>query len=695
MKKSAKWISIITAGALSVSGLGMYMSNAKGDTVVAQETQSTPTMEVLEDVMEQTMTSHSFETGKEETVYVITDANGNADNVIVSAWLKNGEGSDTISDVSSLSSIENVKGDETFDLSAGNVLTWNANGSDIYYQGTTDQELPVTMKITYYLNDEEISPEELAGKSGHVRIRFDYENHVTKKVEVAGKETELYVPFAVVSGMMLPLDHFTNIKISNGKIISDGNNDIVVGLAFPGLSEDLSLGEVDLSSLEALGVEVPELSIELPNYVEVEADVQDFRLAMTMSMVMSDSLTNVDLSGNIDLNGVSVQLDELKDSVTLLGDSSALLVDGSVKLAEGSDTLLAGVKALSTGAGTLESGLETYTQGVSTLAGGITSAKTGADTLCAGAKTLYENMATAKAGSYSLATGLDSAYAGSQKIAGGVKTLSDALSGTVAQLKDAHDKYVAISNGMNTLMQGGLDEGQAICIAVLQMDAGTVSSMASAAAAYASDPGTYAAYAQTAQTYAGFVSAGKTIYSLLGSLNSIYEGLGSKSGDIAALVSGANALSQGIATADQGAWTLYKGMDQLTTGSGTLYAGAQQLDEGLAQLESGVQTLAANNETLVSGGKALVSGAAQLVDGATTLSEGAHTLNVGMTTFDKDGIQTLVSLVNALNLNQEAELLERFEAVLDIADDYRTFTGAPEGMDSSVKFIIRSGAIGE
>ena len=90
--------------------------------------------------------------------------------ITVSDWLKNSGSADgDVSDVSDLEGIKNVKGDETFTQDGENV-TWNTDSSDIYYQGTSNKELPVDMKIKYYLDDQEITPDELAGKSGHRRM---------------------------------------------------------------------------------------------------------------------------------------------------------------------------------------------------------------------------------------------------------------------------------------------------------------------------------------------------------------------------------------------------------------------------------------------------------------------------------------------------------------------------------------------
>ena len=228
---------------------------------------------------------------KEETVYVNMDASGNVEKITVSDWLKNAAGSAELSDSSSLSDIKNVKGDETF-TQDGEKLTWQADGSDIYYQGTTDKELPVTVKLTYYLDGQEISPEDLAGKSGKVKIRIDYTNNEKETVKVNGEDREIYTPFAMISGMILSQDNFSNVKVTNGKVISDGRRNIVVGVALPGLSE--SIGLSDTEDLD---------DIDIPDYVEVEADTTNFKLDMTATVATTGVLDDLGIEN----------LDDLKD----------------------------------------------------------------------------------------------------------------------------------------------------------------------------------------------------------------------------------------------------------------------------------------------------------------------------------------------------------------------------------------------
>ena len=175
---------------------------------------------------------------KEESVYVKADPEGNVDKTTVTEWIKNPE-SGELADESGLKEIRNIKGEEEFTKGDGNDLKWKSDGNDIYYQGTTNEKLPVDVNISYKLNGKAVKAEDLAGKDGKVEIHIDYENHAKQNVEVKGENVEMYTPFTMVTAMMLPTDEYTNVTIDNGKIMSDADKNIVVGLGFPGLTENL------------------------------------------------------------------------------------------------------------------------------------------------------------------------------------------------------------------------------------------------------------------------------------------------------------------------------------------------------------------------------------------------------------------------------------------------------------------------
>lgn len=338
------------------------------ETEVSEEAEDTEDAESsLKDLLDNGSKVSEKEIGKEETVYVIADNTGKEQKIIVSDHLINNDDKDTLEDASTLKDIENVKGDETFTQS-GNKVTWQADGNDIFYQGTSESELPVTQKLTYYLDGKEVTPEELAGKSGEVTIRFDYTNNQKVTAKIDGKDEDIYVPFMAVSGMILG-DEFSDIEVENGKVISDGSNNVVVGYALPGLKESLNVKDDDFDG-----------DVTIPDYVEVKAKVENFKLDTTMTVVMN--ATNF-ISADSD-NDTS-KLDEVFDTLT---DAMDQLTDGSAELADGVDTLKSKMGDFKDGVGTLQSGVHAYTDGAGKIASGITQLSDSIPTLSNGVGTL-------------------------------------------------------------------------------------------------------------------------------------------------------------------------------------------------------------------------------------------------------------------------------------------------------------------
>ena len=381
---------------------------------------------------------------KEETVYVNADATGNSDEVTVSDWLKNsGSVSGNLTDESILKEIKNVKGDETF-TENGDQLTWNTAGEDIYYQGTTDKDLPVSVKLTYFLDGKEVKPDELKGKSGHLKIQVQYTNNEKKTVTVDGKEEEVYTPFVMMTGMILPNETFSNVTIDNGKVISDGSRNIVVGFGMPGLKDSLDLDEETTKEAEDKGVTIPE------NF-EMEADVTDFTMSSTFTVALTDLLDDMDMDNIIDV-------DSLKDSLNELEDAALELVSGSGTLADGASTLADGVSSYTAGADELNAGIQKYLGSNGDLNGSVTEYVNGVGKVVKGVKDYTS-------GTNALANGVTSYVAGEQKIAAGAAQLSQ-LSKGLEQVQTAVD----------TLSKAADGKGEAtddLVIAANQLAAGT------------------------------------------------------------------------------------------------------------------------------------------------------------------------------------------------------------------------------
>lgn len=451
-KLKSKYIVRVVAGVLTIAlvgtGIGATAVFAeKNSTAVTAEADSTTgSNKDADDIADKLMDSVSLkdnDADKDESVYLISDANGNVNKTIVVDHLKNKDKKDTLEDASNLSDIENVKGKEKFTQS-GDKLTWQAGGKDIYYQGTATAEPPVTQKVTYYLDGKEISPEDLAGKSGKVKIRFDYTNTTSYTETVNGEKQTVSVPFAAITGLVLG-DGFENIEVTNGKAEVSDSSSVVLGYALPGLKDSLGIKDKDLDG-----------DVNIPEYMEMTADVKNFSMPAAMTFVVNAS-DYVSTDG-IDTSDLDDMINDLKDASTQLQDGSKTLAEGTDTLADGLSTLQSKLGTFASGVGTLQSGLKVYTDGVSTLSGGLNTLGnstgalvSGADKLNSGAGQLASGSATLKDGLKSYTDGASTLAAGVGNLDAGMDTLksgTDTLSQSVPSLVSGVN---SLSDGINTL----------------------------------------------------------------------------------------------------------------------------------------------------------------------------------------------------------------------------------------------------
>lgn len=383
----------------------------------------------------ETKTSSTATPTKDETVYVKVDDAGNQKDVTVSDQLKNISSLGTIDDVSDLKDIKNVKGDETYSENNGK-LVWQGDKKDICYQGTTTKKIPVGMKVTYELDGKKVSADDLEGKSGHLKIHYEYQN--------TSADSGKYTPFLMATGLLMDGEKFSNVTVDNGKVISDGDRDIVIGMGLPQLKEQLT----------SVSSKVDDLDI--PDSFTVEADVTDYEKVEAVTVATNEVFNEVG-TDKFD------SLDELKDSMTELQDASNKLVSGSGELKDGLDTLLSS-------SGTLVSGIDQLASGGNTLASGTGSLVSGANTLNAGLQTASSKVSgTLLPGVKALDIGVSqmqsklAADDALPKLTTGVATLDAALNtgnaakgqpSLVAAAKSVNDGVQAAATGASELKVG-------------------------------------------------------------------------------------------------------------------------------------------------------------------------------------------------------------------------------------------------
>lgn len=708
-----KPLSLVLCGALLLGsvGAGVVYALANDD---QKEKNDTEKISLIQE-------EESADLTKDETVYVLAGADGSVQKIIVSDWIKNAVGSTTISDKSELTNVENVKGDESYTMNGDNMRVWDAQGNDIYYQGNIEKELPVNLSVSYQLDGKSISAEELAGKSGRVTIRFDYKNNQSELVEIDGKQEKIYVPFAMLTGMILDGDVFTNVEVSGGKLINDGDRILVAGIAFPGLQENLNVDKEKL---------------EIPSYVEITADAKGFKLMNTVTIATNEIFSNLNTEALDSVEDLTASLDELTDAMSQLINGSSQLYDGLCTLLDKSGELISGINQLADGASKLKEGTDALDGGLGELSGG-------AKELANGLGTLAANNDTLNAGSKQIFDSLLN-MANTQIAAAGlsvpqltIDNYAEVLNGVIASLdKDSVAKQ-AQETARQTVTAKVNEQKDTVKAAVTAKVQEEVSAQVTAAVRAQVEEQVLAAMGLNKESYEAGVAAGVIAAEQQAQITAAVDAQMSsdavkttiaenvsaqmQSADIQGMIA-ANTEEQiallieqnmnssevqaqitaALEKASSGAASIsalkeqldsynqfYIGLGQYTAGVSSAKDGVDRLNDGAAQLKSGSSELAAGMNELYNGILTLKNGAPALIDGVTQLRDGAMQLSDGLKEFNEKGVQKLVDAVDG-NLGG---LITRVKATVDVSRDYKSFSGLSDAMDGQVKFIYRTDAI--
>lgn len=309
-------------------------------------------------------------TEKTETVYSVLNSDGSISDTIVSSWLHDEDGINNIKETLNLTDVKNIKSNEK-PSKDGNTYTWNAKGNDVYYEGTGTKQLPVTVKLRYELDGQEMSAKDMEGKSGHLKLTISFTNNYSEIKNINGKSIVIH-PSYLAGGMLnMSTGNFSNVKCESGKIVNDGTNEMLAFANIPGLNE----------TLRSAGLDKVNNQLGISDDVTVEADVNNFDLGS----IMVGMTNEIDLAS--ELNGIG-SVSELTDGIDQLIEADDQLIDGSKQLYDGTTQLkeqaapLTGssdqVRQLSSGAiqlndgvKALQTGLTAYTNGVSALDAGV------------------------------------------------------------------------------------------------------------------------------------------------------------------------------------------------------------------------------------------------------------------------------------------------------------------------------------
>lgn len=654
-KKQIAALGLALAVAGSAAGVGIYAANRPAAPQTAEEAPR-----VMEAGPE---TEKALR--RDETVYVIANTDGSVRRIIVSDWIQNGLAAAQVEERSELSQVEAVKGSATYTLGQDNARVWDAQGQDLYYQGSIEKALPVDMTVTYQMDDQTVTPGQIAGKSGHVTIRFDYENRQYEMVEIDGTEEKIYVPFAMLTGLLLDSDRFSNVTVSNGKLFCDGSHTAVVGVAFPGLQEDLAM-EKD--------------RLDIPDYVEIQADVKDFSLATAVTVASSGLFDQLD-----DETLEKLELGELTGGIGRMTDAMDQLMDGSSQLYDGLCTLLDSSQQLIDGVDRLCQGLNELTAHNSQLNGG---AKQVFESLIAAANSQLQTSGLTvpelTVDNYSqvlesLLQQLDgaSAYAESEarkKIEAAVAAQQEQVSAAVEQ---------AVEQQVAAQVEQAVEQQvwqQVLSAAGLTEDAYDAGTAAGAIPQKQQEQLQAALKAQMAsETIKGLISQTKAAKMESDEIRAL---IGQKTEQTMAELVEENLQSEEVQSQIRSA------AEQASAGAQSIRSLKEQLDS-YQSFYQGLLAYTAGVAQARDGAAQLQSSLPAQTDGVTRLRDGSMELSDGLRQFREEGIQKLADALGG-DLGQ---LSSRLKAIREAAQNYRSFSGDGTDMPSQVRFIYRMEAI--
>lgn len=354
-------------------------------------------------------------TEKTETVYSVLNSDGSISDTIVSSWLHDEDGINNIKETLNLTDVKNIKSNEK-PSKDGNTYTWNAKGNDVYYEGTATKQLPVSVKLRYELDGQEISANDIQGKSGHLKLTISFTNNYSQVKNINGKSIVIH-PSYLAGGMLnMSTGKFSNVKCESGKIVNDGTNEMLAFANIPGLNE----------TLRSAGLDKVNNQLGISDDVTVEADVNDFDLGS----IMVGMTNEIDLASEL---GEIGSVSELTDGIDQLIEADDQLIDGSKQLYDGTTQLkeqaapLTGssdqVRQLSAGAIQLNDGVKALQTGITQYTAGASAINEGVNQLYAipqGAAKISEGITTYK--TESLVSGIDTLSAGLDQFRQQVKT---------------------------------------------------------------------------------------------------------------------------------------------------------------------------------------------------------------------------------------------------------------------------------
>lgn len=654
------------------------------------------------------------ENTKHERVYVVAAADGTVKSVTDSIRLENADGLDEIVDQTLLTAIQNVGGKETFTLD-GETLTWQANGKDITYEGTSDKTPAILPVVTLTLDGEEITADNLKDKTGAAVLTVAY-------------QTNESLPTLAVTVLPLPEEGVTDLRLENAAVITVLGRQVLVGWAVPGMDEELKLPTSFSAAFHADHAKLNWLlTLTTSDPIDAACKELDDRIDLDLHTEL-DEITALltALQNDEPLPETTGKTRDVAPKITELNNGLTQLNDGAKTLSDGITKLLDGASSLKNGAAQLNSGAKDLSTGAQQLASGTSDAESGASALDEGLATLAANNEALNGGAQALmtavlntanqqlaASGLDTAGIAVPELT--VENYADVLEAVLEQLNPEALQASAqaqVEAAVRGQVEANADQVRAAVEAAAQSKVleavlqAAGQSMTAEEYAQAAEEGMISAeqialitasveqQMETEEIRAqieaavqeqmeqlirenteAYLASDETVAAKLSAAQTACDSLAALKGQldqVNAFVEGLKAYTEGVRQAADGAAQLHIGLTQLNAGASELSEGAAALSQGASDLSSGANTLHI--------------GVIALKAGATTLqSAGTQKLKDTLMDAEKEAAEKLLPYVT----DDLPKALRIYEETRDNAQN-GGYDLRPENMKTVTVHIIRT-----
>ena len=590
-----------------------------------------------------------FANTKDETVYTKLNNNSESYSTIVSDKLSNDNNDEFLKDITDLLNLENTKGDEKFSQDGENI-TWEAQGKNIQYRGETNKNLPVTCHIKYELDGNEVEAKDIVGKTGKVKITLEYTNNEVHTVKVNGKNVKMYTPFVVVAGTIFDNTENSNIKISSGKVIENGNKTIAIGLAVPGMQESLGISSDKFN---------------IPSNIEFEMDAKDFEMNNIVAFATPKLLETEDLKMFDELDKIYSQVNTLQSSSRQLVDGANQVKDGAKQLDEGANTLKSGISVAYNGASTIKTAVAKSTNSLLNDRSDALDLKTLESIGVSASKT-----ALATISSQSEAIGSSAKEQATETIKKQLSSIGTSakeqaqasIKGQLSSIGTSAKKQATESIKEQLSSIGKQAETEA---ANVQLTDKQIAGIKAQVKANLEKDSNYIAMSEDMQAIVLQYSQVSAVSAAKSTVTTTAKQVANKTAQSTAMQVAQSVANQTAKTVAGTVANQVKGaaLSQVASQMSSLTEGLTELTSGLAQLNKGAGTL---------------------TEGTSTLADGSNTLAEGMNKFDQEGIEKIANYING----DVKDLTSRLEALKKLSEEYKTFTKINDGDKGSVKFIM-------